>query len=357
MMDRYARRELTPEESRELAQGALDHPELFEDLTYTALASRGLSRKAIRGKSTWYTLAGLAAAAAIVISVYMAGPVPKSSMPGPGPALSFSGAPGQPLLLASDLRKAEPGAPVFRGGQPDSRAPRQVGSIVLIEDDLATIDLGSLDGLAKGSQVEAGSGARLPVMTVFRERARARIPAGQQVRVRDEVRVAPADHLTGLMEQVDALANRGESEAARAMARRAAQAVNLTPVERRRALERLATLEYQAGSQQEAERHYRSAVESLDRGEASVALNNLAVLQLLRGEHKQAEELLGRAVSASVKTDAVYGQSLNNLGVLAELRGDRQKAQALYVDALRALASGEDRRAVETNLARVRGVR
>jgi Flp pilus assembly protein TadD len=77
---------------------------------------------------------------------------------------------------------------------------------------------------------------------------------------------------------------------------------------------------------------------------------------MLRGQYDGAEALLGRAVSAAPHTDLVYAQSMNNLGVLAELRGDRHKAEAIYSDALSAFA-GEERRAVERNLARVRGLR
>lgn len=370
-MDRYARRELSPEESRELAHASLDDPELFEELTYTALASAALPRKPVPRRFapiTRYSVASLAAAAVIVIAVYVARPAPETAArPRPEPALAFTAGPGQPLLLASDLHSApkrEPGAPVFRGGQADSRAPRQAGYILLIEDDLATVDLGSLDGLSNGSQLEVPSGGRLTVTTVFRERARARVPAGQQVQARAEVRVAAADHLAALMEQVDALANRAESGAARAMAVKAveyAQTANVLPGEMRKALERLAALEYQAGATEAAEKHYQSAVASLGAGEPSLALNNLAVLRMLRGVQTSAEELLGRAVSTSVKTDVLYGRSLNNLGVLAELRGDWPKAQALFAEALRALegipdSAAEERRAVETNLGRIRGL-
>ena len=41
-MDRYVRRELTIAEARELAQKSLDDQELFEHLTYSAVANAGL---------------------------------------------------------------------------------------------------------------------------------------------------------------------------------------------------------------------------------------------------------------------------------------------------------------------------
>ena len=132
-------------------------------------------------------------------------------------------------------------------------------------------------------------------------------------------------------------------------------------------MERLAALEYQAGSLQAAEKHYQSAVDSLkaepqaSAREQAVAFNNLAVLHLLRGDYEGAEAPLSQAVLKSPTADRVHGRSVNNLGVLAELHGDRRKAEALYTDALRAFASIQDsseqeRRVVETNLARLRSL-
>jgi Flp pilus assembly protein TadD len=172
------------------------------------------------------------------------------------------------------------------------------------------------------------------------------------------------------LEQVDALSNRGDSDAARRMAEKAAgwaETANVPPGERRRVLERLGALEYRAGSLQAAEMHYRLAVESLSKQHAAsvreaTALNNLAVLRLLNGNYDGAEAPLSQAVAESPKTDIVYGRSVNNLAVLAELRGDRRKAEALYADAQRALAAvadspAQERRVVESNLARIRGLR
>ena len=147
-----------------------------------------------------------------------------------------------------------------------------------------------------------------------------------------------------------------------------AETANVPPGERRKALERLAALEYQAGSLQAAEMHYRSAVESLKQEpaasvrEQAAALNDLGVIRLLNGNYDGAEAPLSQAVSKSAKTDIVYGRSVNNLAVLAELRGDRRKAEELYTVAQRALAGAADspaqeRRVVETNLARIRGLR
>lgn len=411
-IDRYVRNELSAAEARALAQESLGDPELFEDLTFSALAKAALATRSVgeqlerpapKAKVVRFPpkarifVVGVAAAAAIVlVSLYSLRPSflrqnqptvaenqSHRTAPAPPlmPALAFSAKPGQPVLLASGLQPDpahREGAPVFRSLEPDSRFPKPAGSIVSIEDGVATIDLGSLDGLAKGSELRVFRDerstqpiGRLMVTTVFRERARGRVLAGQEIQVNNPVRVASTAHLGALLQQVDALSGRGDPDAARTVAEKAvrwADTANVPPTERRKALERLAALEYQAGSLQAAEKHYQSAVDTLESEPLAsfrkhlVALNNLAVLHLLRGDYDGAEAPLSQAVSKSPTTDSVLGRSMNNLGVLAELRGDRQKAEAFYTDALRAFAaipdsSEQERAVVETNLARVRSSR
>ncbi|MBI2684694.1 MAG: hypothetical protein HYX27_00145 [Acidobacteria bacterium] len=290
------------------------------------------------------------------------------------PALGSSASPGQPILLASiPASDGRGGALVFRGPDPASRPPQPAGVIVSIEDGLATINLGSLDGIKKGSvltvfrdEKSTRATGRFVAMTVFRERARGEI-AGQQV-AQDykTVRVADADQVAALMGHVEVLVSRGDSRPARDWAEKAvalAETTNIPLGERQKAWEMLALLETQAGSLQAAERHYQLAIDSLDaesRGsfeKHSSALNNLAVLRMLRGDYDAAAALLTGSASASNKPD---GRSLNNRGVLAELRGDRRSAEALYTDAQHAFAggadsSGHERRVVETNLARIKG--
>jgi tetratricopeptide (TPR) repeat protein len=396
-IDRYVRRELTAAEARELAQASLDSPELFEELTFSALAKTALSSRSVPGgkilrfpgKGRFFAAGAIAAAAVVLVSLYLvrSSPLRQTQNPShetaagsqPKPALGFSANPSQPVLLASAL-EAGPGradTQVFRSAEPASRSPRPAGEIVSIEDGLAAIDLGSLDGLAKGSELRIFRDerstqpiGRLMVTTVFRERARGRILEGREIQVHNQVRVAGTAHLGALLEQVDALSNRGDSDAARSTAEKAAgwaETANVPPGETRKALARLAALEYQAGSLQAAEMHYRSAVESLNQEpaapvqEQAAAFNNLAVLRLLNGNYDGAEAPLSQAVAKSPKTDIVYGRSVNNLAVLAELRGDRRKAEALYADAQRALAGiadspAQERRVVEANLARIRGL-
>ncbi len=327
-IDRYVRCELTPEEARELAQASLDSPALFDELTGVALAKAALNPHTVRTASvmrirrkTTVIAAGLAAAAAIVfISLPHR---PSNREPNVRPVLDLGSNGGQPVLLASGLHPAT--AAVFRGAEPDSRAPQAEGSIIAMEDGTANINLGSLDGLAKGSELQVFRGPDsvgvLQVTTVFRDRARASTIAGKQLRPKDEIRVAGADHMSALLQETDAAFNRGYPDTAIKLA-------------------------------EEAVRWGESA--GIPPTAMIASWNQLAVLQMLRGEYDGAESHLLRAASATSKTDPVYGQIQNNLGVLAELRGEREKAAASYHDALGAIP-GDQRQTVERNLARVRG--
>lgn len=339
-IDRYVRGELTAAEARELAQKSLDDPELFENLTFSALAKAAIAdpsvAKVVRfpRRARIFAAAGAIAAAAIVaVSLYS---LRSSSVPNQAPEARTASTvkPGPPILLGSNLGLERAAAPVYRGADPDSRPPRPAGSIVSVEDGVASIDLGSLDGLAKGSEVRVFRDerstqpiGRLVVTTVFRERARGRILDGRKAQVDDQVRIAATTYLGVLLEQVDGLSGRGDSAAAKTVAEKAvawAETANVPPGERAKAVEKLAALEYQAGSLQLAEKHYESVVDGLN------------------------------SAPAATKSP-IYGRSLNNLGVLAELRGDRKTAKAFYTEALRA-SSGADRRAVETNLSRLKGL-
>lgn len=329
-IDRYVRGELSPEEARELAQASLDSPTLFDELTDAALAKAALNPRTVRTASVlrpWRKTAvltgGLVAAAVLVLISLPHRPSRRE--PNVKPVLDVGSNAGQPVLLASGLHPAN--APVFRGGEPDSRAPQATGIIVSIEDGNANINLGSLDGLAKGSELQVFRGSeaagRLQVTTAFRERARASVIEGKELRRKDEVHVGGADHLSALLQQVDAAFNGGDADAAIKLG-------------------------------EEAARWGESAAVPLDA--MAVAWNQLAVLHMLSGEYGGAEPLLLRASSAASKTDPIYIQIKNNLGVLAELRGDRDKAAASYNDALSA-EPGDQRQIVERNLARVRGWR
>jgi hypothetical protein len=342
-MDRYVGGELSPAEARELAQASLDSPELFDELTDSALAKAAVysvplpTAKIVRfPQKAWFVIGGVAAAV-VLISLAVVRPG-RTGNPHLKPVLTLLTAHGRPVLLASGLQPTptdKDGAPVFRSPQTSSRAPWAAGSILSVEDGMAAIDLGSLDGLAKGSELlifrddqSTEVIGRLQVTTVFRERARGRLIDGQRVRVKARVRVEGPAHLAALLDQVDALYNRGDADAAYRLAEQAsgwAEAAQVPPVRQ---------VEF---------------------------WNQLAVLRMLRADYQGAEAPLNRAAATSPKTDLTYARSLNNLGVLAELRGDRRNAESQYADALGALAgvrepAEQERRAVEGNLDRLRGL-
>jgi hypothetical protein len=336
-IDRYVRGELSPQEARTLAQESLDSPALFDELTDGALAKCALNPATVQAakvahfpRRAAYLLAGAAAAVALIwIAPIWIAPVrialPIWPTPTLKPVLELSAAASQPVLLASGLDPAN--SPVFRGDAESSRPPRLAGSIVSLKDGLANLNLGSIDGLAKGSELQVLRGSetvgRLRVYTVFRDRARAGVIEGKRLRGKDEVLVGGAEHQGALLQQVDAAFNRGDPGTALKLA---GDAVSWGE---------------SAGVPPPA---------------MAASWNQLAVLQMLRGEDNGVESLLRRAASASSPADPVYGESRNNLGVLAELRGGRGQAAAYYGEARSGLPA-EERRIVDRNLGRVRGSR
>jgi hypothetical protein len=293
-MERYGRGELTPAEARELAQLSLDDPELFEDLTAFALAKASVASPIVVPFPKARVLAAaLAAAAALALILFYSLRSPSTpaqlpvsaTKPRPRPVLLGSAVPGQPVLLSSGL-KSEPG-----GGH----APRSTGSIASIDNKLVTIDLGSQDGLAKGSEVLVLRAdkpiGRLKVTAIFSDRAQARLPGGRKIQVKDQVKVAPK----------------------------------------------------------------KSSAPARD---PSAALNDEGVNRLLRGDVDGADDALSQAMAAlTSKAGLTFARTVNNLGVLAELRGDARTAEAYYADALHAFedtpdAPPQERKAAETNLAR-----
>jgi uncharacterized protein (TIGR03437 family) len=265
-------------------------------------------------------------------SILIALLVTRSPHPKLKPTLEFAAGQGQPVLLAGGLQPVDRNrAPVFRGGETDRRAPRATGSILAIEDGLATIDLGSLDGLSQDSELPVFRDKhlidRLQVRTVFRDHARGRLVEGHTAQVKDLVRVDDAAHLDALMEQIDALYNRGDADAAYQMAEqnsRWAETANVPPARQ------------------------------------SAWWNQLGVLRMLRGDYQAAEAPLTRSGDTPHDSGLEYARRMNNLGVLAELRGQRTEARAQYSAALQAFAQipeapEQERHAVEANLARIRG--
>src|SRR5262249_27307700 len=149
----------------------------------------------------------------------------------------------KPILLAIHLSGEQ--KPVFRGTELENRLPRAVGSVISMEGDEASIDLGSLDGLGKGTELEL-AGGRVIVTAVCRERARGRIEG--KVRAHDQVRIPVAAYVEAVLER--------------------------------------ASIEYEAGDRQKAEQLYESARET---GQSAIASNNLGVFAELRGDRAKAE--------------------------------------------------------------------
>jgi hypothetical protein len=256
LLDRFARGELSPGESRDLAQQALGDHDLFDELTSTAIARSGL---ATRGRKliTWPRIAIFAAAAAVIVGV-----VPRAPQRKPEPARQVTAIAASPTLLARNGDSA-----IFRGADTETRESRATGSIGSIAGGIATIDLGSLDGLAKDAEVDVIRGGQaighVKLTTVFRDHSRGAIAGGTSIGVNDQVRVPPSARLRAILDQIDAALARGEAEKAIGIAQQ-------TPIE-----------DFDAESSSE------------------VDLNNAGVIAELHGNPTKAGELYQRALQTS----------------------------------------------------------
>lgn len=367
-IDRYMNRELHPAAARAMAHEALNDSDLFEELTAVALVraalespattdrslaqsaldddilfdtlvARGAAEAAIRAprrRKYWpIAVAGAAAAAAGLLTFLVVRP---SSHPIQQPQRQAHAAIAKPgvapaILLTTDLQPAHSqNAPVFRGidrgNNAASRPPKSDGAIVSMEDGVATINLGSLDGLAKGTElgvfgqtIGGGQIGRIAITTVFRDRARGKIVDGAAIQANDLVRVPNTAHLSAIRQQVDALAANANLTAAREVARNALAAGS--PGETRQLLERLAALDYQAGAPDAARERYEVAVNNFDQppaassNERATTLANYGALCLLAGDRQRGDDLLQKALANA--TDATLrSQILHNLGVAAQ---------------------------------------
>jgi hypothetical protein len=214
LLNRFARGELSSAESRELAQEALRDHDLFDELTSTAIARRGLAtreKKQIR----WPRIAIFAAAAAAIAGIMVYAP-----QRNPEPVkVAIS---GPPSLLAR-IGDSNPAA--FRGTDTESRESRATGSIGSIAGGIATIDLGSLDGLEKDAEVDVMRGGQaigqIKLTTIFRDHSRGKIAHGATVGVNDQVRVPPSARLRAILDQIEATLARGQPEKAMRIAQQA----------------------------------------------------------------------------------------------------------------------------------------
>jgi len=396
---RYVNGRLPASEERSLAEAALDREDVFDALAAHGAVEQSLQNDAFRAKisqsgtrvirlsrTTRALAIGSIAAAALLAAFVLRGPktatppvatqtaIP-APPPSPRPALDASARTGQPILLAIQLDPLHPAArPVFRGIAPDTRPARLSGAILMLDQGIATIDLGSVDGITTGSELRVfRDGApsqpigRVTVTTVFREQSRGRIVAGSTVRERDLVRPDSSVHLSALLQQVEALRDRGELPVARDTAQRAlawAESKDLARGERRKVLELLASIEYQTGATVTALEHLQSAADSFSApprataAEQAITQNGLGALYMMRGDYLKAEQTLNAAAKTATG-ESIKAQIRNNLGVLSELLGNSSQAAADYNEALKALdrahfSSSPERHAIQTNLARIK---
>lgn len=337
-IDEFAARDLSPTAARKLAQQALDDPDLFDALVASGAAEASLENPAVSHPARripWAIALG-AAAAAIVLALFVwrnpTKPV-RVVVSKPLIVASLNGENGGPVLLASELSPANLTAlPAFRGDATLDRQPQSTGTITALVDGEATVNLGSLDGLAKGTDL-----GPIVITTVFRDHARGRIANGAGVHVNDHVQVPPALHLTAVLHEVDALAATGDLKQARELARTALAAGSSG--ETRTLLERMAALDYQAGATDAAREHYEAAANNFyappaaSPTEQAATLNSLGALYLLRGDPQSAAKPLNQAASQTAIDPDLRAQILNNLGALSELNGDLVKARDYYTRA------------------------
>src|SRR5579864_4825729 len=171
-IDQFATRDLSPSASRELAQQALEDADLFDALVACGAVEASLEdpdfRKAVSTPARpkrWVAVlgAGAAAAAAAMLAFFFwrgspqhTQPVQQArttiSTPHISPTLDDANQSGQPVLLASELSRARAqSTTIFRGAETGNREPQANGKIIAQEDGQATVNLGSLDGLTKGT--------------------------------------------------------------------------------------------------------------------------------------------------------------------------------------------------------------
>ena len=334
---------------RALAQAALDDEELFDALVASGLAENALPPQGRSPRWNFVIAGALVAAAAALIAVLVLRPSARVTPEPAQQARTVVAAPA--ILLTAELRPVQsPAAPVFRSDDGATRAPKTEGKVVSIQDGMATVDLGSIDGIKKGQHI-----AGIEITTVFRDHARGTL-AGQSLQVNDVVRVPPAIHLSAVLEQVNALAASGNLASARDLARNSLAAGS--PGESRQLLERLAALDYQAGAADAAREHYEVAVNNFDQppsaspAERASTLASYSALLLLNGDAPRAADLLEKAL-AQAAVPALRAEILGNLGAAAQIRGDQTKAADYYRQAAAQSPAPADRAAIQANLSQI----
>ncbi|HMF97096.1 MAG TPA: hypothetical protein VKE96_22515 [Vicinamibacterales bacterium] len=392
-LDRYLAGELAPHEQRELAQASLDDPSLFDTLTAAALA-RAASREPDRipsaetpARRPWMrarlaVLVGGALAAAAVVAIAIAGRpsrrtevLPSQPSPAARSSAATESAPARAqaapvFLTARNEDRTDRSSTAFRTatGSGGGRLPKEVGVVASVDGNEVEVDLGSLDGIRKGSTVQLfhASGtqpvATLLVTTAFREHARGETTSGA-VLAGDRAVVAGADSVTALMQQAAARTATGDLAGARQLAGLAvtrAESNDVSADVKRRALYQLGALDRAAGALDEATSHLRRAADALDQPPAAASreradvLDELSAILIGRQDYAEAERVLhGAPRSAGV----VGVRIANNRAALAAMRGDRATAESLYRSALDLAGTSSaleaERRVIRSNLDRL----
>jgi hypothetical protein len=384
-IDRLLAGDLPAAEQRRIAQLALSDPELFEQLTAAGVVATSLepdrektpptvlSHSTATLGSPWIrprvlVMTIVAAAAAIVLAVALGrsrNPVTPAASENVAHAPTVPAALAPPLLLTARFEAAP--QPTFRTDAGTSRPPRQSGTIVSAHDGEVDVDLGSLDGLKQGTELhivrgsgDARAGGVVTIAVVFRERSRGRLSAGVQVQAGDRVDVAPAVHVSAILEQAAARSAAGDRAGARTLGQLAVSRARTPEVSadvRRRSLDQLGVLEHQAGDLDAAAPLLAAAVDEFDTapaatsGERAGVLNELGAIRIEQRDFAAADRALQSAQSYA--TGVLLARVTNNLGAVAALRGDIAAAGRLYRQA-RSLATESatlaDRDAIDKNL-------
>lgn len=324
-LERLLAGELSAADERRLAQAALDDPDLFDQLTAAAAITTAQKPQHVEVPHRWRAIAivGGALAASIVASlVYLSrsagdapSPIPVENISGrsasapsmrkwpPGPVATA------PILLTASL-DAERTA-TFRADAAFRRVPKDAGVVTSVDDGTVEIDLGAIDGMTQGLALANG----LTITTVFRERSRGRTGGSPAVRQGDRVSVPPDVYAAAVIEQLAARRTSGDLTGAAALA------------------ETALTRAGQSGASPDL---------------TARLANELAVLQIERGDYQEADRTLQTVRETA--SAATMSRVQNNRGAAAALRGDRAAAETFYRDALAGAASAE-RAAIEKNLA------
>jgi Tfp pilus assembly protein PilF len=368
-IEQFATRDLSPAEARALAQKALQDDDLFDALVAQGAVEASLDSPAVRAsvrrpsrRMPWLIAFGVAAAVLLAVFLWRGSraPVPQPAeraraiAPAPSAIASLDPAnTAGPVLIATEISPARPAnTTAFRGDAAPVRQPQPAGKITAIEDGEATVNLGSLDGLAQGTELGA-----IVISTVFRDHARGKLARGASVHVNDPVQVPSAIHLAAVLHEVDALAASGNLAQARDLARGAL--ANGSSAETRPLLIRLAALDYEAGALDVAREHYEAAANNFfappaaSPSERAAALNALGALYLLRGDPASAVKPLSQAALITAIDPALRAQVLNNIGAMSEMTGDLAQARDNYQRAAAEKAPAHQHDIAQANAARI----